>query len=65
MRNEALIHDVSRAAATSILEIFGYMLREEEEPDAYGEIYVRVVAALEAFQIQSQRMVERMQPGRN
>ncbi len=60
-----VIHDISTAAGVSILEVFKYMLREEEERDAFGEIYVRVVAALQAYQIKSKCAAERMQPSRN
>jgi len=65
MISESLKHDVAWAGAISILEVFVNLIREEEQPDAFREIYDRVKASLEAFEIQSNRLERRMKPGVN
>jgi hypothetical protein len=65
MSNDRLIHDVSWAASTHIVEIFAPCLREEQQREAFAEVYVRIKAAIECFEIQAERLYRRMKPGRN
>ncbi|HZU34731.1 MAG TPA: hypothetical protein VFA18_02410 [Gemmataceae bacterium] len=65
MANERLIHDVAFATSRHILELFAGCIREDEQRDAFAEIYERVKAGIEAFEIHSNRMEERLHPGRN
>jgi hypothetical protein len=50
MVNERLIQDVAVATSKHILETIGGCLREEEQLDAFAEIYERVKAGIEAFE---------------
>ncbi len=65
MANERLTHDVAWTTATHILDVFAPCLREEEQRDAFAEIYVRVKAGLECFEIQAERMQRRLKPSSN
>jgi len=55
MQREALRHDVSWAVAAAIVEVFASCIREECQADAFAEVYERIKAGLEAFEIQMQR----------
>jgi hypothetical protein len=63
--NQRLIHDVAFATSRHILEVFAGCIREEERRDAFAEIYERVKAGIECFELQSNRMESRLRPGRN
>lgn len=63
--NQRLVHDVAFATSLHILDVFACCLREEERRDAFAEIYARVKAGIEAFEIHSNRMLSRLHPGRN
>jgi hypothetical protein len=65
MSNQRLIHDVAFATSREILEIFVGCIREEETRDAFAEIYDRVKAGLEIYELSRNRMVSRLHPGRN
>jgi hypothetical protein len=62
---EQLIHDVSWAVSQHVLEVFAGVLREEQHPDAFAEILLRVKAGLECYEIQAARRVSRCRPGKN
>jgi hypothetical protein len=63
--NQRLPHDVAFVTLRHILEVFASCLREEEQRAALTEIYERVKAGLECFEIQNDRMARRLQPARN
>ncbi len=63
--NELLIHDVAIVTSRHILEVFAGCLREEEQRDAFAEIYECIRAGIERFEIQANRMARRLEPGRN
>ena len=65
MASDSLIHDVAWATARHIVEVFSGCLRDEEKHDAFVEVYIRVKAGLENFQLQEDRMQQRMRPGAN
>jgi hypothetical protein len=65
MASESLKHDTAWATAVSILEVFEPLLREEEQQEAFAEVYQRVKAGLECFEIEADRMQRRMVPGKN
>jgi hypothetical protein len=65
MANQRLIHDVAYATSRHILEVFAGCLREEEQRDAFAEIYERVKAGIECYEVQNRRMERRLEPGRN
>lgn len=58
-------HDVAWPAALSILSVFEDVIREDEHRDALHEIYIRVVAALEAYDMRAQRLLQQTEPGEN
>jgi hypothetical protein len=65
MASDSLIHDVAWATSRHIVEIFARCLREENLRDAFEEVYERVKAGLECFQIQENRRQRRLRPGAN
>ncbi len=65
MANERLIHDVAVATSKHILEVISPCLREEEQRDAFQEIYDRVKAGIQVFDLQQARLAERLDPGSN
>jgi hypothetical protein len=65
MKSESLQHDVAWATAANIVDVFASLLREEEKREAFVEVYARVKAGIECFQIQQTRLEQRMRPGNN
>jgi len=63
--NQRLIHDVAFATSRSILDVFAPCLREEEQREAFAEIYNRVKAGLELYELSNNHMESRLHPGRN
>jgi hypothetical protein len=63
--NERLIHDVAFATSQHILELFAGCIREEEQRDAFGEIYERIKSGIERFDIDNDILERRLNPGRN
>jgi len=63
--NERLVHDVACTTTRHILEVFAGCIREEERQDAFEEIYARVKAGIECFEIHNNRMERRLSPGTN
>jgi hypothetical protein len=63
--NQRLIHDVAFATSRSILEVIVGCLREEEQREAFAEIYDRVKAGIEWFELHSSRIESRLRPGTN
>lgn len=59
MKPNRLRHDVAWATTLHIVEVFA---QEEEQTDEFQEVYIRVVAALEAYEIQREREQRRMHP---
>jgi hypothetical protein len=62
---DRLIHDVAWVATQHVLEIFAPLLREEEQREAFAEIYQRVRAGLECYETRVERMARRLSPGKN
>lgn len=60
-----LIHDVTFVASMQILEVFADCLSEEEQCDAFEQIYARLKAAIECFEIHNNRPERRLESGRN
>ena len=60
-----LIHDVSWATSLHILQVFAPLLREEEQRDAFSEVYARVKAGIESYEAMKQREETRLRPSRN
>ena len=65
MTNDRLIHDVSYAAAMSIVDSFGACFRDEEKRDVFEVAYTTVKASIEAYEVQVNRMERRLRPGKN
>ena len=62
---DRLIHDVRRATARQILEVFASRLPEEKQRQAFDAIDLRVKAGVECDQITSDRMARRLHPDNN
>ncbi len=65
MADDRLRHDVAWTTATHILEVFARRVFVEEEQAriwTFAEIYARVQAGLECFEIQAERMQRRLKP---
>jgi hypothetical protein len=60
--SRALRHDTAYALAIHLVSIFEPLLREEEKCDAFRECYDAALAALEAFEIQTERERTRLHP---
>jgi hypothetical protein len=60
-----LVHDVACATTRHILEVIGACIREEEQQDAFDEIYLRVRAGIECYEKHSNRMERLLDPGSN
>ena len=65
MVSEFLTQEVAWVTAMHIVEVFAGCLREEEQREAFAEVYTRVKAGLECYPIQKNRMQLRLQPGVN
>jgi hypothetical protein len=65
MTRKLLTHYAASVTAKQIVHVFAGCLREEELHDAYTEVYAVVKASLERFQIQENRLEQRMRPGVN
>ena len=63
--NSRLVHDVCFTASVSIVEVFIYLLREEERKDAFDEIYARVKAAVEIYEIKRDTLKQKINPSLN
>jgi hypothetical protein len=63
MAGDSLIDDVARATAVTIVEVFAPCLREEEQREAFVEVYTRVKAGLERYQLREARLCQRVKPG--
>ncbi len=62
---ERLRHDVAWAVAHHVLEVFAPLLREEEQREAFAEVYQRVKAGIECYECRIERAAQRLRPGRN
>ena len=65
MTNDRLIHDVSYAAALSIVDCIGACFRDEEKRDVFEVAYTTVKESIEAYEVQVNRMARRLRPGKN
>ena len=63
--NQRLIHDARRGDMHAILDLVGSSLREEERAEAMNEFYLVCRAGIEAYEIQSDRLLLRMSPTKN
>ncbi len=62
---EKLKHDFSWSITSQVVVVFAPLLREEEQREAFAEVYQRVRAGIECYECQADRMVQRLRPGRN
>jgi hypothetical protein len=63
--NQRLIHDAAMAMAQASLDIVVPCLLEMERSDAINEFYAVCKAGIEAYEIQRNRILMRMNPTRN
>jgi len=65
MLNKGFINDVTFATSLHVLEIFARCIPEYQHRDAFEEIYARVKAGIEHFEIERNRMLRWLDPSRN
>jgi len=65
MADKQLIHDTAAATAEHIIEYLGAHLTDDQLQEAFGEVYERVKAGLEAFTIEEAKIRQRIGPSRN
>jgi hypothetical protein len=63
--NQRLVHDCALATAHALLKIVEPSLREADRLDALSEFYMACKAGIEAYCIQNERMLARLNPTRN
>ena len=61
-KSQSLVHDVAYMTSQHLMELFAHLLREEEIPDAWHEVYKRVRAGIECFQMKAERLEQRLKP---
>jgi hypothetical protein len=62
MAGDSLIHDVAWEMAKEIVRIFAPCLREEEQLEAFREVYELVKEGLKQFQEKESRRQHRLRP---
>ncbi len=62
MQNRRIQHDVAWATALHILEVFSSLMRDEEKPDAFAEVYDRVKTGLSAYDKETHDLLRRLDP---
>jgi hypothetical protein len=62
MAHERLEHDAAYMMARHLIEVIAPCLREEEKIDAFREFYHVCRAGIEAYEIQVNRMRQRLKP---
>jgi hypothetical protein len=65
MANSRLQHDAAFALATTLLEMTQNCIRAEEFHDAFEAFYEASLAAIQAYDIQVNRMEARLHPSKN
>jgi hypothetical protein len=65
LQDHRLIHDTAWATATKLFESFGPRIPEEERNIAFGELYTRIKAGIEAYAVFAEREHRRLRPSRN
>jgi len=63
--NQRLPHDTAMAMAQAILDVVASCVHPSMHRDAFDEFFAICKAGIEAFNIQQQRMQQRLRPGRN
>jgi hypothetical protein len=58
-------HDHAWAGSYAIMEVFERLLLESEKPVASGEVYERLLALLEHYEIALGRRAHRLRPSKN
>jgi hypothetical protein len=56
---------VAFAVSKDVLAVFAGCLREEEHRDAFLEIYARIKAGIECFELRNTSIMHRLRPGKN
>lgn len=65
MGAKRLRHDAAWAIATTILECIENCIRPEEQKDASHELYWRVKAGIECYDLMVEREQQRLKPSEN
>lgn len=62
---ERLLHDCAWVMAQHCVELLNNLLREEEKLTAKEEFYSICKAGIEVYEIQKERMLDRLNPTKN
>ena len=62
---KSLMHDMAFRISAEILRTFSGVLREEEQQDAFWEIYESIKEGLQEYETKADRRMSRLNPGRN
>lgn len=60
-----MIHDAAWAIATALVEAMTPALGEGEHQEAFAVFYETARAGIEAYEVQLERMQQRLRPGEN
>ena len=63
--HERLIHDAAWAIATALDQAISPALPEDERESAFGVFYTAARAGIEAYEVQLERMQQRLHPSKN
>jgi hypothetical protein len=63
--NKRLQHDCAFMMARTLLSIVQGCIREDEHREAFDEFFQACLAGIEQYEIQRERMLQRLRPGRN
>jgi len=65
MAGESLRNDVAHSTAIQIVELFASLLREEEQRDAFVEVYALVLAGFESIETRQLGAINKIRPSQN
>jgi hypothetical protein len=65
MRSDALFHNVAWVAGEQLLAELDCLVDDDDYARVFGVVYIRIKAALKAYEQQAERMFHRLHPTRN
>jgi late competence protein required for DNA uptake (superfamily II DNA/RNA helicase) len=63
--SQSLIHDLAWLGSESVMEVIENIVMDSERVDVRMEIYARIRASIETFEIQKARILHRLNPSKN
>ncbi len=65
MKRKSNRSEVARSTAIQIVDLFASLLREEEQRDAFVEVYAIVFKSLKRFEVRQRRKLNDSHPSSN